>query len=403
MKILHITPDFQHPKVRGPDRHYRFLRELSRRHEITLLTLVRHKISAEALDEVSSYANRVFTFNANGADTPLADNPKLRWPVFGNRRLEQSMRLNAAVRRMKETFDRLTQREAYDVVLFHGKSVFPVIESWGDLPIVVDFCDATSMRIRAKMSYTSKARLPLLGLRYWQVREVEQKMVRKTPHLAFISYRDREAILGPEDRSEIIPNGLDLQYWRRRTHTSRPHCLVFTGVMNYAPNEDAALYLIDEILPRLKPIIPDIEILIVGRDPTPALLARDRRHPEVTVTGFVDDMRDYVEQATIFAAPVRFASGMQNKIQEALAMEIPVVTTSIVADGMRLGDGEGAPLYVADDPQEFAEKVIKLLHQKSEQARLVEAGRRFAEKYFDWARSAQQLEQMCIEAVTGRE
>ncbi len=197
----------------------------------------------------------------------------------------------------------------------------------------------------------------------------------------------------------IIPNGLDLQYWRRRSNDPRPNCLIFTGVMSYAPNEDTALYLIDQILPRLKQSLPDLELIIAGRDPTPALLERGGRHPEVTITGFVDDMRDYLEQASVFVAPLRYASGMQNKIQEALAMEIPVVTTSVVAAGFQMGDGREAPLYMADGPAAFAEKVVSLLGQPAEQARLAREGRQFAEKYFDWSRSARQLEQMCFAAI----
>jgi glycosyltransferase involved in cell wall biosynthesis len=110
-------------------------------------------------------------------------------------------------------------------------------------------------------------------------------------------------------------------------------------------------------------------------------------------------MRPYLEQATIFAAPLRYASGMQNKIQEALAMEVPVVTTSIVAAGLQVDGGEKPPVYVADEPQEFAGQIVDLLGQESERARLAAEGRQFAKKNFDWSRSAKQLEQMCIEAI----
>jgi glycosyltransferase involved in cell wall biosynthesis len=398
MRILHITPSFQHPKVRGPNRHYHFIRELSQRHSITLLTLVSSEITAEAMQEMASYTERILTFGSNGS----SNLHKGRWlghlPVIGDR-TERTLQLRAGVKQMKKAFVQLLEQESYDLVLFHGKSVFPVIEDWAELPIVADFCDATSMRVHTRMSYASKAKLPLLGLRYLQIRQIEKKLVRKTPHIAFISVRDREAILGPYDRSEVIPNGLDLQYWRRKSNSRQPDCLIFTGVMNYAPNEDAALYLIDEILPFLRQSVPNLEVLIVGRDPTSALSERGRRHPEVTVTGFVDDMRPYLERAAIFAAPVRYASGMQNKIQEAMAMEVPVVTTSAVAGGLRTGSGPEPPLYVADEPRAFADSISSLLVQDTERARLAAEGRRFAEKNFDWPRSAQQLEHMCLEAV----
>jgi glycosyltransferase involved in cell wall biosynthesis len=398
LRILYIIPSFQHPKVRGPDRHYRFLRELSQRHDITLLTLIRSEIPDEAMRELSSYTNRMFTFNvvphSNGS------RPAFRgFSLGGGQRIRQLWSIRSGINQMKKEFNNLVEEDTFDVVLFHGKIVFPVIKDFEGLPVAIDFCDATSMRVRKKMQHATKAKLPLLWLRYMQVRRTEKEMVKKTPYVAFISTRDRQAVTGSRAEWRIIPNGLDLRYWKRRSYEPRQNCLIFTGVMNYSPNEDAAIYLIDEILPLLRHRVPNLRILIVGRDPTSALLERAGRNPEVTITGFVDDMRTYLEQATVFAAPLRFASGMQNKIQEALAMEIPVVATSIVAAGMQGADGENAPILIADGAEMFSKSIIDLLGQSDERSRLAAAGRRFAEKHYDWSRSAEQLEQMCFDAI----
>ena len=397
MRILYIIPAFQHPNVRGPHRHYHFIRELSKDHDVTLLTLVRSEIPPKAMAEMSGYVDRIFTFDASMHEHENGSNGEalpLNW-----KKLNQLWREYASVRQMRKVFTRLAREEHFDVLIFHGKSVFPVIEGWNGLPIVVDFCDATSMRVRSKMEHASKAKVPLLGLRYTQIRQIERKLVNKTPHIAFISSRDREAILGPRDKSTIIPNGMDLNYWQRRTYNPQPNTLIFTGVMNYGPNEDAALYMIDEILPLVKSAVPDLEVYIVGRDPTPALLECAQTRPEVKITGFVEDMRAYMERAMVYAAPVRIASGMQNKIQEALAMEVPVVTTAVVAEGMKTEDGDEPPLYIAEEPEAFAAAIIKLLQQESERERLAKTGRIFTEKHYDWIRSAKQLEQMCFEAL----
>lgn len=394
MRILHITPGFQHPLVRGPDRHFHLLRELSRRHELTLLTLARSEIPDEAMEEVQAYASRVFVIDISPNNGTGGN-----WPTAIGRRLEKEWRFRAGLSKMKETFERVTREETFDVVLFHGKNVFPLIEGWQASPIVTDFCDATSLRIRKKMRYASKAKVPLLMLRYLQVRGIEKKLIRKSAQLAFISRRDREAVLGPEDRSPIVANGIDLEYWQRKTNNPRPNCLIFTGVMDYGPNEDAALYLIDEILPLLKKSRSDVEIVIAGRSPTPALLERDARHPEVTVTGFVEDMRPYLEQAAVFAAPLRYGSGQQNKILEALAMEVPVVTTPLSEEGVRVEGEQDLPLYVAENAPAFAESVLKLLDQPTERARLATRGRQYMEEHFSHAQSAMRLEQMCFEAL----
>jgi glycosyltransferase involved in cell wall biosynthesis len=397
MKMLYITPAFQHPNVRGPNRHYHFVRELSQRHEITLLTVARSDIPDEAMQEMISYTQKLYVFDASGTAQTSTSKALSSVPAVG-RQLSQDLILRRTVAEMRETFERLLREESFDVVLFHGKSVFPAIEEAYDLPTVVDFCDATSMRIKSKIEYAPATKRPLLALRYQQVKRREQDIIEKTPYQAFISSRDREAVLGPEATDEIIPNGLDLQYWQRRNFDREPRSLIFTGVMDYAPNEDAAIYLIDEILPLLKSELPDVKIYIAGRNPTPALLERGAQHPEVIVTGFVDDMRDYLEKATIFVSPLRYASGMQNKLQEALAMEVPIVTSSVAAAGLRIG-GQDAPLYVGDGAQQFTQRTLELLQRPDEQTRLAAASRQFAEEYFDWARSAMQLEKMCYEAV----
>ena len=396
MRILYIIPSFQHPLVRGNTRHYHFLREISPRHAITLLTLARSRIPAEAYQEIDSYTERLYTFSASG-DSGLAGGARLN-ALIGDNQLSRFLQLRSGVRQMKQTFTQLAKQGGYDLVLFHGKDCFSVIEDFQDLPIVVDFCDATSMRVKSKMSYVGSIKRLLLGLRYRQILQVEEKIVQKTPYLAFISSRDRQAILGKNNRAEVIPNGIDFQYWQRKTYNPQSNRLIFTGIMRYAPNNDAALYLVDKILPRLKSSFPDVEVFIVGRDPSPALQERTEQHPEVTITGFVDDMRPYYEQATVFVAPLRYASGMQNKIQEALAMGVPIVTTSITAAGVRVEEAEEPPLYVADEPGEFTDKIIRLLSDQAERNRLAVQGRRFAEKHFDWGRSTRQLEQMCLDA-----
>lgn len=396
MKILHVTPAFQHPLVRGSDRHYHLLRELSGRHELTLLTLARTEIANDAMEDVQNLTTRSVIIDVTGRG--LA-----HWlPTKIGRRLHKEWHFQTGLSQMKEAFERLTQAETFDIVLFHGKSVFPVVQNFSGAPIVVDFCDATSFRIRNKMRHASKVKASLLVLRLLKVRATEKKMVEKSAELFFITRRDREKIMGPGDNSPIVSNGIDLDYWRRRSNNPRPDCLIFTGVMDYGPNEDAALYLIDEILPLVRRSRPEVEVLIAGRSPTPALLQRAARHPEVTVTGFVEDMRTYLEQATVFVAPLRYGSGQQNKILEAMAMEVPVVTTPIAAEGVRIEDEQVVPLCAAESASDIASSVIQLLEQPAERARLAASGRHYMENFFSWSQSATQVETICCKVLEGQ-
>ena len=396
MKLLYIIPSFQHPNVRGPNRHYHFIRELSDRHAITLLVLNRSIVGPKAMEEVASYVDQLHIVDVNG-DVP-ATRLAGRLP-FAGRRMEEKLRFRNAVKLMTGVYSWLMAENSFGAIVFHGKSVFPVIHDSKGLPVVIDFCDATSMRIRHELRYSGIARRIWLWLRYAEIRRIERAILRKTPHVAFIARRDREAILGLNSCGEILPNGVDHEYFRRKSAPSNRNSIVFCGVMNYAPNNDAALYLIDRIAPQIRQSIPDLEILIVGRDPSAALKERASRDPNLKVTGFVNDLRPYVEQAAVFAAPLRYASGTQNKVLEAMSMEIPVVTTSIVADGLRMDDAGEPPVCVADNETRFAKEIVNLLAHPAERNLLATRGREYVENYFIWSRSAEKLERMCLTAV----
>jgi glycosyltransferase involved in cell wall biosynthesis len=395
MRILYLTPAFHHPTMRGPTRCYHFAKALARRHAVTLLSLTAEPLTPRALAEMSACCERIVPIEMTDAHASPAARLLARAP--GGRRPAAALALRRAVGRMREAFRELVANGSFDVVLFHGKSLFPVIEGFDALPIVVDFCDATSLRVRQRMEQAGVAKRSLLALRWLQVRRVERQLLAKSRDVVFVSRRDAEAILGEGDDGEVVSIGVDHARFRR----SRPgatNALVFSGIMSYGPNEDAALVLLDQVFPLVRRAVPDAELFIVGRDPSRRLRARAAETPGATVTGFVPDVRPWLERAAVAAVPMRQGSGVQNKVLEAMAMELPVVTTSLVSAGLRVAGGE-APVLVADEVREFADAVVKLLGQEQERARLAGAGRRFVEEHYDWSRSAARLERICVAAA----
>jgi polysaccharide biosynthesis protein PslH len=204
--------------------------------------------------------------------------------------------------------------------------------------------------------------------------------------------------MGPSDRSEIVPQGVDYDYWKRSAPPSGRNCIVFSGVMNYSPNADAAVFLLDTILPLVRRVLPELDVLIVGRDPLPELVKVAQRYSDVTVTGAVDDIRPYLERANVFVAALRFASGVQNKVLEAMSMEIPVVTTPVVAEGLCM-DGVEPQLVIGQNAEEIAAGIIGLLTHAEERAYLSTEGRQFVEAHCSWSWSAEKLENLCLAAI----
>jgi glycosyltransferase involved in cell wall biosynthesis len=346
---------------------------------------------------MANYAEKIFTFDISKYAMSNTK-PKLNTASRIHAKIGRRLAFGHAVKEMKDVFLQLVQKESFEVVLFHGKSIFSVIRNFNDLPLVVDFCDATSMRIKSRMRYDRLIKLPWLLLSYYRVRRIEKELIRKTPHLAFITCRDRDAILGSSSNAEVVPLGMDFEYWTRQTHNPKSNCILYSGGMDYRPNVDGALYLIEKILPLVRQSIPKIEVLIVGRNPAPMLISKAQQYPDITVTGTVEDMRPYFEQATVYVAPLRFASGLQNKLLEAMAMEVPVVTTSIAAEGLRI-NGDYPPLVVGGGQRNLAEGIVHLLKNKEDRVHLSSEGRQFIQKHFIWSRNAAILEKMCLKAV----
>ena len=389
MRILYLTNGFPYPLTSGYLRHYFLIKELAPHHAITLLSIVGATFASEHAAAMAPFVERVVTFTSASKSGSFR-----RKATSRIRSITNGGQGHRAVQEMGATIQQLIQREHFDAVLFSGKDTYPALAGLHRLPIVADMCDATSLRIRGSMRYASLLRLPLLLLAYRQVRRVEGQLMRRAAHVLFDSARDREALLrGDGDHASVIPNGVDVDFWKRSSRERGVDTIVFTGAMSYPPNADAALYLIEEILPVIRQSVPGAQLLIVGRDPTPRLVHAGRQ-PGVTVTGFVDDVRPYLERATVFAAPLRFGAGIQNKLLEALAMEVPVVASSLAADGLRTEAGQRPPVKVASDRLQFAGLVAQQLKRRADLPAPDLEARQYVRDHFVWSRSGEKLGQV---------
>lgn len=401
MRILYVTADLPWPLTSGYLRHFHFIRALSERHDITLLSLLARDHAPSDISNLEPFTGRIVTQpSAYGRRPPLIRvRDRVRIVAAGG---------EAAAATLGAAGARLAAEHPFDVMLLSGKRTMPVLGPLPPMPIVADLCDATSSRIRRQMRHARIDRLPALALEYVEVRRVEQELLQRARHTLFASARDRAALVpsGSAERdglapASVVPNGVDLAVWQRTNRTLGPGEIVFTGAMDYPPNIDAAIHLATEILPRVQAQVPTARLAIVGRDPVARVRALEER-PGITVTGFVDDVRPYLERAAVFAAPIRFGAGIQNKILEALAMEVPVVTTPLGADGLRTEEGAVPPVDVARDPEAAAERIVERLRLAEEGEPADPTLRTYVADNFDWGRSADRLEAILIDAATDR-
>jgi glycosyltransferase involved in cell wall biosynthesis len=209
-------------------------------------------------------------------------------------------------------------------------------------------------------------------------------------------------------RVEAIDTGVDLEFFA----PAAPDCeadpapdggtVVFTATMSWPANVEGIHFLLDEVWPTLTAARPGIKAMIIGRNPPASLTDKiKQRGLNVTLTGFVDDIRPYVAQSHVYVIPLFVGSGTRIKAFEAMAMGRPVVSTSLGIEGLDVTDGEH--FLRADDAEAFSREILRLLHDAALRTRLAGAARALMEQRFSWKNVAAQFEAICLNAFERRQ
>jgi len=236
-------------------------------------------------------------------------------------------------------------------------------------------------------------RLPL-EIEWRKMRRYEARTCARANATVTVSETDRRVLHGlvPGARVWSVPTGVDVDYFRPNGTREVPGRLVFTGSMDWYPNEDAILHFCESVWPAIRRQVPEVSLTVAGRSPGPRLRAAAAA-AGVHLTGTVDDIRPHLAQGEVYVVPLRVGSGTRLKIFEALSMGKPVVATRVGAEGLPLSPGEH---YVeADDPDAFAGAVVSLLRDPKRRRALGTAGRRLVEERYSWAQVSRQFEALC--------
>ena len=214
-----------------------------------------------------------------------------------------------------------------------------------------------------------------------------------------IGRRSRSARRHSRPTAQItwIPTGVDTNYFTTRPVRERPAHVVFSGSMDWHPNEDAVRYFISEILPLVRAEVPAVTFTVVGSNPSPSACARRRPPRGVEVTGTLDDIRPAIAEAALCVVPLRAGSGTRLKIFEALAMGKAVVSTTVGAEGLAIESGRH---YVAaDGARELCPRRDRSAQRSRPPPRIGAAGRHLVESRYSWAQVARPFESHCQSAV----
>ncbi len=407
MNILFFVP-YVPNKIRvRPYNWIRYLAQLG--HQITLLTIWTSEEDRLALEELDKYCHRIIPVNL-----PIWHslyNCLTALPTKEPLQAAYSWDPNLA----EELYKLATQTNgprAYDIVhVEHLRGarygidlISRSVNRISPLPIIWDSVDSISLLFRQAMvqskSFLSRGLTRFeLGRteRYegWLVDQFDQVLVTSDEDkLALLSLRTRE---GRTPGVEVLPNGVDLGYFSPAENGERDHqTVVLSGKMSYHANISMVMGFIEDIMPLVWEKRPDVKVWLVGKDPSPRVLAY-AQYPNVQVTGTVDDMRPYLTKATLSVAPISYGVGIQNKVLEAMACATPVIASQQAVSA--LGVEAGKEIVVADDSLDFANKVISLLDERERRESVGRAGRQFVERNHDWAVLAGRLEEVYAQSL----
>ncbi len=388
MRIVFVTP-YVPSRIRV--RPFNLIKLLSKTHEIALVSLVVDDYERALVRDIEQYCVSV----------DLVELPK--WQAYTRclLALPTTMPLRVAyyrspafARRIKEVIS----RQKIDVV--HGEliKVVPALKSAiedEDMPVLFDSVDCISWFLRQMFD---TARNPLKKIFIYselqKMRRYEQAALADFDQLIISSPYDRDRLgelIGSTRTIEVVSNGVDTDFFTAQSDTRVADSLVFCAKLDYFPNTQAIVHFCEYILPLIWQKCPQARLTIVGNNPPKAVraLAVDGR---ITVTGYVADIRPYLGAASVALAPLLVAAGTQFKVLEALSMGAPMVTTPRCARA--LGAEDGVHLVVADEPQAFAEAVVRLLSDAEYASQLGRAGRQFVIDCYSWTGATENLRRL---------
>jgi sugar transferase (PEP-CTERM/EpsH1 system associated) len=386
VRLLVVAPRLPWPLDKG-DRLtvHNLVRHFSADHEVALVCFLEPDQSESDAQHVGEFAARVDLVPLHKIGAAARAAAGLVTPSPLQVQYYRSRAMRDAVRKVADEF-------RPDVLYAHTIRTAPYVAD-DDRPTVLAMQISMALNYRRLAAY---ARNPLWKALYSiearRARAYEPAIARAFDLCLLISEADVAALGGERPANVMInPHGVDHDYFTRQAEAARePGRVVFSGNMAYPPNVDAAEWFVSEMLPLVVAEVPHARLSIVGADPHRRVRAL-AHHPSVEVTGRVPDMRPHLERAAVGIDPLRIGAGLQNKVLEGLAMELPMVVTSTANEG--IGATPGQAVLVADDPATFAGEVVRVLTDPYLAGSLSAMGREFIVDRWSWEAHFGDLEQ----------
>ena len=400
MNILFLSTRSPYPLISGHSlRTYHILKGAAQNHNVTFATFVQlpeHELKEENLAHLRSFCKAVYPFEipADMSRTKLAT--MLFLNLFSSLPFV-TQKYDAPL--MREKIREIIQKEHIDLVHVDLLPLTAYINEFEKIPKILVNHNVESVRLyRWFKTESNLIKKTYLGLQWLKLQRFERMSMEKFDCCVVVSEIDKNLLeqMGVNSKLFVVPNGTDIEFFKPRDKKVIENSVLWIGHMDVHTNRDAVLYFWNEIYPILKGKYPKVRMTFVGTAPPKEIVDIAKRDGQVRVTGFVDDVRPYIEEAGVIVVPIRIGSGTRLKILDAMAMKKAVVSTSVGCEGLKVTDGEN--ILIGDTPRDFANKVIKVISDEKVRHKLEENARNLAKQY-DWKYLCEIQEQVYQEAI----
>lgn len=385
-KLVVLLSRFPFPLEKGDKlRAYFLIKELSKSFQITLICTSDKSIEDSHIEELKPFCETIHILQLKKWLIPV--NLLKSW-LNGNPfqvgYFYQSW--------IKKRINHLLNEIQPDAIFSQLIRTTEYVKDYHDCPKTLDYMDALSKGMERRYEQAKFLYKGIYRSEFQRLINYERRIFDYFENHTIISAQDRDVILHPNHKQiHLIANGVDKRFFQTE-EKEKSIDILFTGNMSYPPNVDAAIYLVKKIMPLIWKSIPNCNLVIAGATPSSEV---QKLHSErVTITGWVEDIKPYYAQSSVFCAPMRLGSGLQNKLLEAMAMGIPCVTSTIANNALyAIKDKD---IIVEDRPENCAKKIIYLLENKNVAKEIGENGKNHVFTQFDWKSISFQLTKIIL-------
>jgi polysaccharide biosynthesis protein PslH len=384
MKILWVKSDFLHPTNSGGQiRTLETLKRLHHRHEIHFAALDLPHAGAGVRS--SEYCTKAYCVPHS---VPQNFAPRFWWQAAASASTGLPLTvLRYRSRALLRLVEGLTRREKFDAVLCDFLASAANIPELGNAVLFQHNVESMIWKRHTEHAATPWHRA-FCRAQYGRVLRYEGQVCRAAKKIVAVSGADAREMHSLYGASRIgcVPTGVDIEYFTPPRAIQHTHDLIFLGAMDWRPNLDGVQWFVSSVLPLIRARLPDVSLLVVGRRGLPGLDSR------IQVTGTVEDVRPYLWKSAVSIVPLRIGGGTRLKIYEAMAAKIPVVSTSVGAEGLDVRDGEN--IQIANSPDSFAERCISLLSAAEARRKQSQAAWEMVSACYSWEVISRKFEQL---------